>query len=64
MKISPHIDDYHRWRLRSIEENPGWKDEEPSFFLYLYTRTYPARTFPLLLALYNHHKENVSRGTS
>lgn len=42
------VDHFLQWRDLRIAENPTWKDEEVGWFLELYLKTYPARSFSLV----------------
>jgi hypothetical protein len=45
------IDRYYAWVKRVVSENPDWDAEAHVFFMDLYTQTYPARRFPLMIEL-------------
>lgn len=59
------VERFLKWKAQTLKENPDWAEEADSFFLELYTKTYPGRAFYLILDLYQRHgaQGDVSRGT-
>ena len=54
-KETSETDRYYAWVKRVVKENPDWGEEAHRFFMDLYTSTYPARRFPLMLELLELH---------
>lgn len=51
---TPATEHFYLWRKEKITENPEWKVETRDWFLGMYLNTYPARSFPLMVQLFDH----------
>ncbi len=65
--MTSEIERFKAWRQRLLDEHkdePEWQEEVIAFFLDLYRQTYPARSFPFLLELWENNQGEGGKGQS